>query len=245
MIKYIVFTTVSTLIFLSSVHADSVITPEVPTIVELSNHDINRIVCSGQMTDLIFSKEKGLTGYFSGNNAFIKFKIENIGDEYIYADTPSELFVVCNSAVYTLIVAPMDISSVTVRLSSPKGDTFKKNIAHYKNLPLEKQALQIIREAYNESYPSSYRVTESNKQITLSANLAATLLQAVDVDGVGLRMKKYQVTSLAPGRIDVDEKSFLSPFVSDSILAVAVEDHSLQPGETTRVFVVEKKEQGQ
>jgi conjugal transfer pilus assembly protein TraK len=140
-----VFTTVSTLLFLSSVHADSVITPEVPTIVELSNHDINRIVCSGQMTDLIFSKEKGLTGHFSGNNAFIKFKIEASGDEYIYADTPSELFVVCNSAVYTLIVAPMDISSVTVRLSSPKGDTFKKNIAHYKNLPLEKQALQIIR----------------------------------------------------------------------------------------------------
>ena len=145
MIKHIALTTVSTLIFAASVIADSVITPEVPTIVELSNHDINRIVCPGQMTDLIFSKEKGLTGHFSGNNAFIKFKIEDSGDEYIYADTPSELFVVCNSAVYTLIVAPMDISSVTVRLSSPKGDTFKKNIVHYKNLPLEKQALQIIR----------------------------------------------------------------------------------------------------
>jgi hypothetical protein len=79
----------------------------------------------------------------------------------------------------------------------------------------------------------------------LSPDLLATLLQVVDVDGVGLRMKKYQLTSLAPGKVDVDEKLFLSPSISDSILAVAVEDHSLQSGETTRVFVVEKKEQDQ
>jgi len=118
----------------------------------------------------------------------------------------------------------------------------KENIAHHKNLPLEKQALQIIREAYNGTYPSSYRVTESNRQITLSSDLEASLLQAVDVDGVGLQLKKFQIQSLASCRISVDEKAFLSPSISNSILAIAVEDHSLQPGEATRVFVVEKKE---
>ena len=241
-IKRLILITASALIIAAPAHADNVIPFDVPTIVELSNHDINRIVCPGQMNDLIFSKEKGLTGHFSGNNAFIKFIIEDNGDEYIYADTPSELFVVCNGTVYSLIATPRDISSVTVRLGSPMEDSLKENIAHYKNLPLEKQALQIIREAYNGTYPSSYRVTESNRRIKLSSDLETILLQAVDVDGIGLRMKKYQVKSLASCQISVDEKAFLLPSISNSILAIAVEDHSLLPGEATRVFVVEKKE---
>lgn len=235
----------SLLILATTVHADNVIPAEVPTPIELSNHDINRIVCPGPMNDLIFSKEKGITGHFSGNNAFIKFKIEDGGDEYVYADTPNELFVVCNGAVYTLIATPKDISSVTLRLASAKGDTFKKNIAHYKKMPLEKQALQIIREAYEGTCPSSYRVTSLPKQIALSPELETTLLQTVDVEGVGLRLRQYRVKSLAAKQVKVDEKMFLSSSISNSILAVAVEDHSLAAGATTRVFVVEKKEMAQ
>jgi conjugal transfer pilus assembly protein TraK len=141
------------LIFTANAHAENVITAEIPTTVKLSNHDINRIVCPGPINDLIFSQEKGLIGHFSGNNGFIKFKIEDTGDGYIYADTQSELFVVCNNAVYTLLVTPSDIPSTTLRLASPQGEVFKKNIALYKNLPLEKQALQIIREAYSGTDP--------------------------------------------------------------------------------------------
>lgn len=223
--------------------AENVIPAEVPTAVELSNTDINRIVCPGPMNDLIFSKEKGMVGHFSGKNAFVKFKIEDDGNGYVYADMPSELFVVCNNSVYTLIVTPMDIPSVTLRLASPSGDTFKKNIAHYKNLPLEKRALQIISEAYNENYPSSYQVTKPNKQVPLSTELETILIQVANVDGVGLRLKKYLVKSLAKNELIIDEKSFLSPAVSNSILAVAVENHNLKPGEMTRVFVVDQKEQ--
>ena len=225
--------------------ADTVIPAEIPTAVELSNVDINRIVCSGPMTDLIFSQEKGMTGHFSGNNAFIKFKIEDMGGEYIYADEQSELFVVCNNTVYTLIVTPTGIPSVTIRLASPKGDSFKKNIAHYKNLPLEKQALQIIREAYEGTYPSSYQVSEPTKIETLSPDLEVTLTQVVDVDGVGLRLKKYAVKSLVQDMVTLDEKLFLTSSVSQSILAVAIEDHNLHTGQATRVFVVDQKEQPQ
>ena len=225
--------------------ADTVIPAEIPTAVEFSNVDINRIVCSGPMTDLIFSQEKGMTGHFSGNNAFIKFKIEDVGGEYIYADEQSELFVVCNNTVYTLIVTPTNIPSVTIRLASPRGDSFRKNIAHYKNLPLEKQALQIIREAYDGAYPSSYRVSEPAKVESLSPDLEITLTQVVDVDGVGLRLKKYSVRSLVQDPVTVGEKLFLTSSVSGSILAVAIEDHNLNAGQTTRVFVVDQKEQPQ
>ncbi len=224
--------------------ASDVILPEVPTTATVSSHDINRIVCPGQMNDLIFSQEKGLVGHFSGNSAFIKFKIKIKDDGnggYTYATEPSELYVVCDGVVYSLIVAPKDIPAVTLRLASPKGKSFRKNIAHYKNLPLEKQALRIIREAYNDDYPTSYRIARASKEIPLSSAFSTKLVQAVDVDGVGLRLRKFRVTA-GTRKVHVDEKDFLSSAISDSILAVAVEDHNLNPGESTRVFVVEKKE---
>lgn len=235
----------STFTCATSLQAENVIPAEVPTAVELSNTDINRIVCPGPLNDLIFSKEKGMTGHFAGKNAFVKFKIEDNGTDHVYAHTPSELFVVCNNTVYTLIVTPVDIPSVTLRLAAPSSDTYKKNISHYKNLPLEKRALQIINEAYNEAYPSSYQIAETDKQVNLSADLSTKLTQVVNVEGVGLRLKKYLVKSLAKKAIGLDEKTFLSPSISNSILAVAVEHHNLQPGESSRVFVVDQKEQVQ
>ncbi|MGB3211835.1 MAG: type-F conjugative transfer system secretin TraK, partial [Desulforhopalus sp.] len=135
MVKVVVTTAALIIAAIGNCLADTVIQAEIPTTVELSNRDINRIVCPGPMNDLIFSQEKGITGHFSGNNAFIKFKIEDSGNEYIYADTQSELFVICNNAVYTLLVTPADTPSVTLRLASPTGDSFKENIAHYKKMP--------------------------------------------------------------------------------------------------------------
>lgn len=220
------------------------IAAEVPTIIHLSKHDINRIVCSGPMSDLIYSEEKGVTGHFSGNNAFIKFTAEDIGGELIYPEVPSELFVVCNGAVYTLIAEPHDIASVTLHLASPVNETVAKNITLYKNLPLEKQALQIIREAYEGGYPSSYKVTKYDRSIPLSPDLDVTMMQVTDVEGAGLRLKQYKAASTGTP-VELQEKLFLSNEISNSILAVAIESPVLNPGEATRVFVVETKEQEQ
>ena len=225
--------------------ADQLVSPEIPTAVKLSNMDINRIVCPGPMNDLIFSREKGMTGHFSGNNAFIKFKIEDIGEELIYADTQSELFIVCDNTVYSLLVTPAEIPSVTLRLAAPKGDSFRKNISHYQNLPLEKQALQLIREAYANTWPENYRIVSSTEIIPLSPELETRLVQTIEVDGVGLRLKKFQVTSLAKERIDLDEKIFLAAGIDPAILAVAVEEHGLEQNQTTRVFVVGRKEKSE
>ncbi len=245
MVKKILMTAVLVIAATGNCLAGEAIQAEIPTSVNLSNRDINRIVCPGPMNDLIFSQEKAMTGHFSGNNGFIKFKIQDSGGEYIYADTQSELFVVCNNAVYTLLVTPADIPSVTLRLASPKGDTFKKNIAHYKKMPLEKQALLLIKEAYNGDYPTSYRISDSTKTISLSPDLEVQLLQVVDVDGVGLRLKKYLAKSLAESPIDVDEQLLLSSSISKSILAVAVDNHALNPHQSTMVFVVDQKERVQ
>jgi len=221
------------------------IAPEMPTSVQLSNRDINRIVCSGPMSDLIFSEEKGITGHFSGNSAFIKFKAEEVGGQLTYAETPSELFIVCNGAVYTLIAEPQEISSVTLHLAAPAKDVFKKNIDHYKNMPLERKVLQIIKEGYEGGYPSSYKVSNADTLVPLCGDLSVSLMQTVDVEGVGLRLKQFKVASTKNETMELQEKTFLSLGISESVLAVAIEDQVLNIGEATRVFVVEKREQSQ
>jgi len=238
--------TAMTLLFIcaSSGFAAQSVAPDVRTSVEVSNRDVNRFVCPGTMQDMIYSKEKDITGHFSKSDAFIKFKITQIGTEKQYATEENELFLVCDGNVYTIITKPTDMPSTTVRLIPPAGNSFKQNVAMFKNMPLEKQALHIIRQAYGDQYPSSYKVTEAQQEVIIRPDLHVLLQQYVDVEGVGLRLKRYDIISSAMDDISVKETDFLRSNISSSILAVAIEDHTLQPGESTRVFVVEKKEGG-
>ncbi len=235
-----------TLLFIctTSGFAAQSIAPDLRTTVEVSNRDVNRFVCPGTMQDMIYSKEKDITGHFSKSDAFIKFKITQVGTEKQYAAEDNELFLVCDGNVYTIITKPTDMPSTTVRLIPPAGDSFKQNVAMFKNMPLEKQALHIIRQAYGAQYPSSYKVTETEQSAIIRPDFDVLLQQYVDVEGVGLRLKRYDITSSAMGDISVKETDFLSSNISSSILAIAIEDHTLQPGESTKLFVVEKKEGG-
>lgn len=218
------------------------VAPDVRTSVEVSNRDVNRFVCPGTMQDMIYSKEKDITGHFSKSDAFIKFKITQIGSEKKYSTEKNELFLVCDGNVYTIITVPSDIPSITVRLIPPAGDSFKQNVAMFKNMPLEKQVLHIIRQAYDDQYPSSYKVTETEQRVIIRPDLDVLLQQYVEVEGIGLRLKRYSITSLAMDDISVKETDLLRLNVSPDLLAVAIEDHTLRPGDSTRVYVVEKKE---
>lgn len=238
--------TAITLLFIctSSGFAAQSVAPDVRTTVNVSNRDVNRFVCPGTMEDMIYSKEKDITGHFTKSDAFIKFKITQTGSEKQYSTEENELFLVCDGNVYTIITKPTDMPSTTVRLIPPAGDSFKQNVAMFKNMPLEKQALHIIHQAYGDQYPTSYKVTEAEQRVIIRPDLDVLLQQYVDVEGIGLRLKRYSITSLAMNDISVKETDFLRSNVSPALLAVAIEDHTLRPGESTRVFVVEKKEAG-
>ena len=115
-------------------HAETGIPPEIPTMVDLSNRDINRVVCSGgEISDMLFSKEKGLTGHFTGNSAYVKFTIEEVNGKRIYAHEPSEMYIVCGGSTYSLIANPVNKQPAIVRLAPPKSDQVTKNIREYKN----------------------------------------------------------------------------------------------------------------
>jgi conjugal transfer pilus assembly protein TraK len=224
-----------------TVHASSPILPEVPTAVDLSSSDINRIVCPGTINDLIFSKEKGIEGHFVGNNAFVKFTIIVQGDEKKYSTTPTELFVSCNETIYSLIATPKRIPSVTLRLSPPATGDFKQNISRYQALPFEKRVLKLIREAYLGEYPDSYRIAEADTMVNISVDLSVRLVQIVDVEGVGLRLKEYKVKATADEPIHITEKDFLRAEMGERIIAVVVENHNIEQRGSSRVFIVEQR----
>jgi conjugal transfer pilus assembly protein TraK len=222
-------------------HITGLIPPEVTTAVDLSSSDVNRIVCPGTINDLIFSKEKGIEGHFVGSNAFVKFTITVQGDEKQYSNTPSELFVSCNNSIYTLIATPRRIPSVTLRLAPSESQGLKQNIDHYQALPFEKKVLQLVREAYLSEYLESYRLRATDTEVNISADLSVRLKKIVDVEGVGLRLKEYLVRPAADKPVSVTEKDFLKPQMGERIIAVAVEDHNIEPGKSSRVFIIEQR----
>lgn len=223
-------------------YENGAIPPEVITPVRLSNSDINRIVCPGTVNDLIFSEEKGVIGHFAGNSAFVKFKLTRQGEELIYATTPTELYVICDNTIYSLIATPERIPAETIRLLPPTPDRLKDNIARFQGIPFEKRVLQLVREASAGNYAESYRPTPAEIPINLSADLRVTLFRIVDVAGIGLRLKEYAVRATDDQKpLQLNEKIFLRPEMGEGIVAVAVERHSLDPAESTRVFVVEQK----
>ena len=150
----------------------------------------------------------------------------------------------CNEIIYSLIATPKRIPSVTLRLSPPATGDFKQNISRYQALPFEKKVLQLIREAYLEEYPDSYRIAEADAMVNISVDLSVHLVRIVDVEGVGLRLKEYKVKATADKAISVTEKDFLRAEMGEGIIAVVVENHSIEQGGSSRVFIVEQRGEG-
>lgn len=221
---------------------DVTILPEKMTAVEMSNSDVNRITCPGPIEDLIFSSEKGMEGNFVGDNAFIKFKIAKKGTERTYSSIPSELFVACQGKIYSLIATPKRIPSATIRLSPGKEDAMKKNVAEFEGMPFEKKVLRLIKQAYKSKFPDSYMVRTMNLKVELAPNLEVALKRVVDVEGEGFRIKEFLVSPKGVQQVEIDEKLFLRRNVGEKIAAIAIDEHVLKNGKSTRVFVIEVKE---
>lgn len=220
------------------------ILPEITTTVRLSSSDVNRIICPVEIKDIPRSSgEKGVIIEFAGRNAWVKFKGIKQGDgKLVYAATPTEIFVNCAGAVYSLIALPSRIPAQTIRLGSGRETRIKENNALFEGLPFEKKVYRLIREAYTDSLPDSYLVTRPNNVDTSYKGLIIATNRDIAIEGEGLRLKELHV-SLKPGQtppFKLSEKQFLREFTENPV-AIAMDKHTLQqPGDVSRVFIVEQ-----
>ena len=196
--------------------------PEVAQPVELSSSDVNRIICQGEIKDVVYSREKGITVKFSGRDVFVKFRTGLKDGKTTYSTTPSEIFVVCGDNVYSLIALPKRIPARSIRLSPGKTENIRKNRSLFGALPFEKKVLSAIRSLYTEEIPESFTVSTPNKRIDLFRDLDLVLARVAVVEGEGIQVKEYRGT-LASGtrtgsssekRIFFETKSLPTPSLS-------------------------------
>jgi conjugal transfer pilus assembly protein TraK len=225
-----------------------VVSPEIATRVELSNHDVNRITCQGgkQVKDVIVSKEKNILKVIQGSNAYVKFGImQDIDGKRLYRTEPAEMYVLCGDEAtnYTIIGIPKNIDAQQIQLSAP-DESIKKNISLFEGIEFEKKIITIIKQGYLGSFPDSYKVTNVRKKISTGINgITAMISTVVNIDGEGLRLKIINLDLDADTPVDIREKMFLKREITDNPIGIAIDYHAVKKGRTTRLFILEQPKQ--
>lgn len=218
--------------------------PEIAQSVELSSSDVNRITCSAEIKDVIFSKEKGITVKFKGRDAFVKFLTTRKEGQTVYSTVPSELFIVCGDNVYSLIAIPRRIPARSIRLSSGKAENIAKNKSMLGALPFEKKILSTTKSLYVDDIPESFTVTTVNRQIDTFKELDLVLSRIVAINGEGITVKEYRASPIdGKESIEISEKDFLRKEISLKPLAVSIDRLVLKKGDTARIFIVEPNQE--
>lgn len=219
-----------------------VILPEVVTPVIMSNRDVNRVVCStGDINDVYFSQEKGMTVVNDGRNAFVKFLIQQDGLKESHVTLRSELYVVCNASVYTLMITPKNVPAKTYHLSPGKSQDMRNNVALLGPLAEEERALYLTLAVFKEDLPDAFTEIKAPQQtwnLKIIENAGVVKSREIQVEGLGLNLSEYYVK--AATHLQLQESQFLQPFFGRNIFAVTVEPRRLRPGQVARVLVVEK-----
>jgi conjugal transfer pilus assembly protein TraK len=222
----------------------STISPEHAEHLELSNHDINRIVCqSGHINDVYYSEEKALTISVNDNNAFVKFLIQNDGHQNNYVSVSSEIYLVCDGDVYTLLAEPKNISAQTVYLSHPTKNQIEQNLKIYGALPIEEQALDLTMRAIKDDLPDSFieHKIPPQKRIKVPPIVPALSLyqiRTITVEGMGLTLHEYLAQSHK--EMILDETDFLDTKLGNNIIAVTINPLQLMPSSTAQIYIVER-----
>lgn len=218
--------------------------PEVTTTIQLSSSDLNRIVCpGGDIKEALTSDEKGLMIKITGKDAFVKFKVGKMTDgKLTYSTTPTEIYMVCGGATYSMVAFPSRLPSQTIKLSTGIGDKIKENQALYAGLPFEKRILRVIKEIYTDNIPDSYLVTKMNQVDASWKGMVIVLRRTIDIEGEGLKVKEYHITLKNKREaMKLSEKMFLGKEFSLNPIAISIDKHVVRPGETSRLFVVEQR----
>lgn len=226
--------------------ADVTVVPETIAAVEMSNRDVNRIVCSsGVVNDAFFSEEKGVTVSNQGNNSFVKFLIKSDGvNPDQYAVGRNEFYIVCDGEVYTLMVTPKDIVGQTIRLVPGARDRIEQNIAKFGPQVEEDRAVSLTLAVMRDEIPASFRVRETSNQDLLwqeslieGARLAKR--RVVRVEGLGLTLTEYWIQPTQD--ITLDEGMLLDPYFGQSIFSITLESLNARAHQVTRAFVVNRE----
>jgi hypothetical protein len=214
--------------------------PEKTVALQVSNRDVNRINCPGSVTDVFFSQEKNVTVTPGGNDIYVKFLVQQRGQERAYITDPADLHVVCDGSVYTMILHPRPIDSVTIRLGrQPVG--VEQVAREWSALPLEDRVKRLTLAIWHNDLPPGFSRTRGSptaRSTRLYNDLAIEPIYTLRGPGSGLRATEYSVKALRP--VSMEERYFLRPEFGD-VIAITLDPLVLyREGDRSRLIVVER-----
>lgn len=229
--------------------APTIVVPEVPAAVRLSRSDVNRITCpAGEIRDVVFSKEKGISVSFSGKDAYLKYRYIKDGGKRLYPPV-TEIFIVCGEATYNLIAVPEKIPAQTVRLSSGGLERIRKNRIFFSGMSAEKKLLAMIKAVYTDEIPEGFTVEAMSRPLPrIFRDVDISLNRIVTADGEGLRLKEYILSVPGDSRrenIEFDERDFLKTDLTTGTIAISMDRLMIKRGESARLFICEANKGGQ
>jgi len=224
------------------VQSPTIITPEIPTAVRVSARDINRVTCrAGEIKDIVYSKEKGMTVSFSGKDAYIKYKYIKKGNKTIYPSV-TEMYIVCGDATYNLIAVPELIPSKTIQLSAGESEKIRKNKKYFSGMPSEKKIMTLIRAVCTDDLPESFTLEKQPfTDISQYEELYITPTRTVTASGEGIRVSEYIIKIRADAKrqeIELDERDFME--IATNPIALAIDKLKIKKGDTARMFICEQ-----
>lgn len=215
--------------------------PGQATQVVLSNQDVNRVVClPGDIDGYKYSEEKGAKVEDIGSEAFIKFIIERMGDEFTFVTSRNEFYFICDGVTYTLLSHPTGVPAQTIFLAGGRIGAAEKNAAKFKPMSEEERAVSITLGMLRDDIPPTFRVEPSNQiyNRTVLDRMDVRVRREVFIEGTDYYAREYLIRARA--KVDLDERQFLAQYFGSSIYAVTLEKLTLNAGEVGRVVIVYK-----
>ena len=224
------------------VQSPTIITPEIPVAVRVSARDINRVTCrSGEIKDIVYSKEKGMTVSFSGPDAFIKYKYIKRGNKTIYPSV-TEMFIICGDSTYNLIAVPELIPSKTIQLSGGEGEKIRKNKNYFSGMSSEKKIMTLIKAVYTDDLQESFTVEkQAFNDISHYEELFITPTRTVTAPGEGIRVSEYIIKIKENSKkqeIELDERDFID--IAANPISLAIDKLKIRKGDNARMFICEQ-----
>lgn len=233
--------------------------PEIPSTIELSNRDVNRMVCAngGPLSNPVYSQEKPLVVEpgADGRSYFVKFKVlqDNATMDLKYYSEPTELYLTCGKSVFELVIKPSYVDRKTIILGNDTADRMHQNQELMGAMSLEESAVMlataIIKDAKDQDpLPTSFteRPAKNNGWVSgltdRSGRPVAVRIRKVRdvlVDGTGLRASHYSI--IADTNVMLDELMFLKPTFGSNIFTVTLEALNLSKGMQTTLVIVQRE----
>lgn len=201
----------------------------------ISLRDINRFVCTlGEITGVVYSKEKLLEVKTSGRDAYVKLTPVKEDEKLLYDPRPRELFLDCGGQTYSFILIPKDVPSRTFYLRTSGISPDSERAKRFEAREYEKVLSDLIRHAYLEDIPPGYELKEDNKTVKRFEEL--DLVRRRVYEGFDFVVEEWIVM---PNRdLSLDEASFIPYF--PHVVAIALSKLKLVKGEQARLFVVRR-----